>query len=190
MAIFDRDYRSDEECEMIRKECLTFCDHVVVHWRKEIENFLLVPSALDRAAKRRISERTKRTGCVSAYGSSAAEVLMSFAIDRKSYVTAQVLETRRLFERSRSSAQHNAATTEAALMAFEDRWKMPEDRLRCIPGKEAVSAFNRHLQECYDVSVTPTSIIEAMHIDEVPTEIRDMIQLVSDFANLKVVGTD
>lgn len=148
MAIFDRDYRSDDECEMIRKECLAFCDHVVVHWRKEIENFLLVPSALDRAAKRRISERTKRTGRASAYGSSAAEVLMNFAIDRKSYVTAQVLETRRLFERSRSSAQHNAATTEAALMAFEDRWKMPEDRLRCIPGKEAVSAFNRHLQEC------------------------------------------
>lgn len=52
-AILDRDYRSDEECEVIANECRNFCDFVVIHQRKEIENFLLVPSAIDRAINKK-----------------------------------------------------------------------------------------------------------------------------------------
>lgn len=48
-VVFDRDYRSQEECESIKVACEKFCDLAKLHDCKEIENFLLVPSALDRA---------------------------------------------------------------------------------------------------------------------------------------------
>jgi hypothetical protein len=109
---------------------------------------------------------------------------MEFAVEKKSYVTAQVLETRRLFERSRSSTHHSATTTEAALTNFESRWRSPLDRFNCIPGKDALSAFNRHLQDRYSVSVTPTSVIEAMSLAEIPSEIRELVQVLSSFEGL------
>ena len=61
-AILDRDYRSDEECGKIKKKCRDFCEYVEILDRKEIENFVLVPSAIDRVATMRISDQMRRTG--------------------------------------------------------------------------------------------------------------------------------
>jgi hypothetical protein len=61
-AILDKDYRSDEERKSIIDACGSFCEYVTIYERKEIENFLLVPAALDRAAERRIADQAKRTG--------------------------------------------------------------------------------------------------------------------------------
>ncbi|MGB6541297.1 MAG: ATP-binding protein [Xanthobacteraceae bacterium] len=58
-AILDRDYRSDVELSAIAKECSSFCELVAIHESKEIENFLLVPAAIDRAATRRINDQCK-----------------------------------------------------------------------------------------------------------------------------------
>lgn len=51
-AILDRDYRPDEERAAIKRSCEEFCDLVVIHDSKEIENFLLVPDAIDRRRRR------------------------------------------------------------------------------------------------------------------------------------------
>ena len=56
-AVMDKDYRSDGERASITAHCQTFCNHATIHPCKEIENFLLVPTAMDRAAARRIAEQ-------------------------------------------------------------------------------------------------------------------------------------
>ena len=61
-AVLDRDFRSEEERESIEKACKSFCEHVFIHKRKEVENFLLVPSALDRAAGRKLADQIRRGG--------------------------------------------------------------------------------------------------------------------------------
>ena len=48
-ALLDRDYRSDAECAAIEKDAAKFCQLAKIHKRKEVENFLLIPRALDRA---------------------------------------------------------------------------------------------------------------------------------------------
>src|SRR5205823_3718560 len=50
-AIMDKDYRAEEERRAIIAECETFCTYAAIHKCKEIENFLLVPAAIDRAAE-------------------------------------------------------------------------------------------------------------------------------------------
>jgi hypothetical protein len=181
-AILDKDYRSNGERESIINECSSFCDYVVIHKHKEIENFLLVPSALDRAAAKRVADRAKRTGLDITYSTDAAAVLDKFASQRKSYVVAQYLARRRQFERTNSPGLNETTINEAALEEFEDCWKDSELRLRTIPGKEAIGAFNQHLQENYGVSVTPTAIVDAMEVADISSDIQEFISGIANFA--------
>lgn len=182
-AVLDKDYRSDKECTSINDECQLFCKYVAIHKHKEIENFLLIPCAIDRAAARKVADQAKRTGKEMTYFSDAAEVLDNFAIKKKSYVMSHYLTSCRLFERKNSSSQHEATIGQAALEEFEDRWKDADSRLKIIPGKEAMSALNQHLQDKYGVSVTPTAIVDAMKIDEISAEIKQLIHDIAIFAS-------
>jgi predicted ATP-dependent endonuclease of OLD family len=181
-AIFDRDYRSDEECKSLVERCISFCDYVKIYTRKEIENFLLVPMAIDWASKRKIADQEKRTGREITYASDVAKVLDEFAAQKKAYIAAQYLDNRKRFERSLSSNWSDATINEVALTEFEESWKDVSSRLAVIPGKDALSAINLHLQEKYGISITPMGIIDSMTRAEVPSEMQKLISDLSDFA--------
>lgn len=146
------------------------------------ENFALVPEAIDRAATRRITDQTRRTGRRLVYSVSAATLLEEFAQRKKGYVTAQYISNRARYVRSRSSGLSDASITGDALGEFEALWANPESRLCAITGKEALGAINATLQERYGISVTPTAIIDAMRITEVPEEMRSLIGDLSEFS--------
>jgi predicted ATPase len=181
-AVLDSDYRSQKECAAITEECGSFCEYVRIHARKEIENFLLVPDALDRAAARRVADRAKRTGTSITYSADARMVLSQFAAQKKSHAMAQILSSRRLFERKVSPGAHEATISEAALDEFEAAWEDANGRLNVIAGKEALSAFNQHLQDRYGISVTSTAIIDAMADEEIPADMKELIEKISRFA--------
>jgi energy-coupling factor transporter ATP-binding protein EcfA2 len=186
-AILDKDFRSEKECREIVQSSEAFCDYVTIFDRKEIENFLLVPTALDRASARRIGDRTRRAGPLTLeYGSSAAKVLEEFAAEKRSFVTAQCLANRRRFERSISAGKSDETINEEGLLEFDRFWSDPNSRLKIIPGKEALSALNRHLQDVYGVSVTPTAIIEAMTLAEIPVEMKMIVNDLARFATSKL----
>ncbi len=181
-AILDKDYRSDGECKSITDRCNAFCNYAMIYQRKEIENFLLVPTAINWACEKKISDQSRRTGNVLSYESDAAELLEKFAVDKKAYITAQYLENRSRFDRATSSGKSQATINEEALIEFESRWKDATSRLAIIPGKEALSAINAHLQEKYGVNITPIGVINAMTIEEVPAEMKKLIKDISDFS--------
>lgn len=182
-AILDRDFRSEKERNSIHNDCQTFCDYVTIHERKEIENFLLVPAAIDRAAARRLEDRSSRTGKAQKYSLSSEKLLNDFAEIKESYVTAQLLASRRNFERAHSPSLNEATVNEAALKEFKASWKVLDSRLRVIPGKEALSYINQQLQKEYGISVTPTGIIDAMNVSEIPSEMKNLISGLADFAS-------
>jgi energy-coupling factor transporter ATP-binding protein EcfA2 len=184
-ALLDKDYRCEGERAAITAECKTFCDHVTVYARKEIENFLLVPAAIDRAATRKVADQAKRSDRTINYASTAYSVLDDFAAAKKGYVTAQYLANRKRFERSNSPSLNEATVNEAALNDFEICWKDSSSRLEVLPGKEALSAINQHLQTQYGVSITPTAILDAMLREEVPLEMQEIVNDISKFAALK-----
>src|SRR5216683_1223807 len=101
-VILDKDYRSDAECEFIAGKCRQFCDYAEILKRKEIENFLLVPTAIDRAAAKKLADRANRSGTSLTYRNQAREILEEFATAKRAYVTSQMVTARRLFERANS----------------------------------------------------------------------------------------
>ena len=60
--ILDRDFRCEAQVEEIRKNLLAEIDLVHIHARKEIENYLLVPAAIDRASNLRSATGRRATG--------------------------------------------------------------------------------------------------------------------------------
>lgn len=184
-AILDRDFRSQAECEAISRACEDFCEVVRIHDCKEIENFLLSPPAIDRAAARRVADRNKRSGHEHRFSPCARTLLDNFANDRKTYVTSQYLAFSRRFHRAASPATDEASANEAALSEFESRWRDKDVRLAMVPGKDALSRVNEHLQKQYGVTVTPTAIIDAMKNDEVPREIEGLVVSLDAFAQVR-----
>src|SRR5207248_2293565 len=118
-AVMDKDYRSDAERASIAAQCRTFCDYVAIHSCKEIENFLLVPAALDRAAARKVTDQARRTGVDKTYSGDAAALLDNFANERRIYVTSQYQTSRAQFERTNSPKLDLATVNAAALNEFE-----------------------------------------------------------------------
>jgi hypothetical protein len=153
-AILDKDYRSKAECDEITAECKKFCALVAIHHCKEIENFVLVPEAIDRAAARKVIDQARRSGRSdkAKFAPFTRAFLENFAQQKKSYVQAQYLSVRRAFERRRSSGMHEATFSQAILEEFEDLWNSEAIRLAIIPGKEALSAINGHLGSSTGVS--------------------------------------
>lgn len=69
-----------------------------------------------------------------------------------------------------------------ALSDFDRRWSDPAERLRTLPGKDALSAVNAALNDVLGVSVTPVAAVEAMHRAEVPEEIATLVDRIDKFA--------
>lgn len=181
-AVFDRDYRSDEECASILKGCEPYCDYAVILSCKEIENLLLVPSSINRAAARRVNDKAKRTGKTQAFELDSEKLLSEYADQRKSYVQAQYVACRRLFIKQSSPALSEASIAEKAIIEFESAWEDQLARFAIIPGKEAISHLNGKLQGTYGVSLTPSAIADAMRIQELPLMAKVLIEGLDKFA--------
>lgn len=179
-AILDRDYRTDSEILSIEEDCASHVRLLRIHRCKEVENFLLIPAAIDRAAARRVLERNKRAGKQVEYEQCAEALLSTYAESKKGYVTAQFLASFARFERKRSPRIADETLNERALVEFEMCWMTP---LQMIPGKGALAAINGQLQEKYAVTVTPTDIINSVMADEVPSELRFLLQDLAAFAS-------
>lgn len=181
--VFDRDYRADEEVKNEISEMKLFCDYAHIHSRKELENFLLVPSALNRAIARRIDEQNKRTGKTACFEDSVEELLQDITDALKNDVLAQYLKRRQPVAKAAGKSLDDTTVTSQLLASFEAQWKHLSTRLDMVPGKVVLSKLNSQLQAKWNITVTPNAIIEAMQDDEVPDEIKKIIISLAQFAN-------
>ena len=185
-TVMDRDYRCQKECDSIALECSKFCQLVYIHKRKEIENFLLVPSALDRAAATRVKDHAKRAGNNKVYSMSAKELLLGMAEAKKNHVLSRFLAAQRQFVKSRFPHLDDSTISESSLHEFEIAWSDVDTRLALLPGKEILAELNQALQQEYGVSVTVSGIVDAMVTSEIPVEMIALVDGLSRFAESKV----
>lgn len=179
-CVLDRDYRSDKECVSIEEHLLEFCELVKVLNRKEIENYLLVPAAIDKAAQRRVLEKVRRGSTDAKYTCSSSGILAEFSGLKKSYVAAQYSSSRKLFERGISSGMHDSQITEEELARIDAVWR--EDSLSLIPGKEALSNVNEVLRDSDGINVTAYGIIQCIGKADIPNDLVALFSELEQFA--------
>ncbi len=180
-VIFDRDYRSEQEVSSTKTELQRFSVLVHIHQRKEIENYLLVPQAIERAIARKITEHNKRTDDNIRFDENVQSKLETLSDPMKHMVSAQFLARRSAYDKTKAPALDPATITQRLLEEFEMIWNAWEQRCMVLPGKELLSNLNRYAQERYKVTLTSTAIIDAMQVNEVPTEITALIHGLDSF---------
>lgn len=187
-VIFDRDYRSKGEADKEITQLKKIVDFAHIHARKEIENYLLEPAAIERALLQRITEHNKRSDENVQYEERIEDILERLTDSLKSKIQSQFLSKRAAFEKTKSSGLDQATITEKLLNEFDGIWRELLKRLEIVPGKELLAKLNQYLQATYKVTLTALGIISAMRQDEVPEEILTLMEGLGNFQRMEAGG--
>lgn len=180
-VIFDRDYRSDDEVSHVCKELNKYTELAHIHQRKEIENYVLEPSVIDRALAKRIKEYNGRTDNSIKCDEKAENILMQLTDGLKNKVSGQFLSKRSEYARTKQPSLDIATINQRLLEEFDMIWSDLSSRMKVVPGKEILSHLNNYLQDKYIVTLSPGVIIAEMKPEEVCPEICHLIEQLDNF---------
>lgn len=184
-VIFDRDYRSNDECKLIQTKLEGHCVFARIHSRKEIENFLLNPAVLHRAIEKRLEEQKKRTGERKNFTEDIPSLLEHLTSPMRRRIQARYLERRRTFEKLHDSSIADETITERLMTEYDEIWDSLEQRLLMVPGKETLASLNSYLQNNYGVTVTTTLIVDSFTVEEIDPEINTLMELIDNFSKIR-----
>jgi energy-coupling factor transporter ATP-binding protein EcfA2 len=177
-AVLDRDYRCSEEIDELVREARASvpCFHVLAG--KEIENYLLVPSAIGRAISERLKDQ-KSTKSLSKAG--LEELINNIAEDAKSTVLSQHISNRmRHFDRRTS--KDPATVANEAITYVDSEWREVSRRYLIVPGKQMLASLNTQLQANLGISVTSAQIIRNLQETDIHTDLRKILVDLNNFA--------
>lgn len=181
-VVFDRDYRSENIVSELKQEFMCHCEFAHIHERKEIENFVLVPAALERAIRSRMSDRKARGITVPEFRLDIVALLTELTDSIKSDVFGQYNAAGISAIKEAKSGTNIATTSTQVYADFERNWRSLDSRLLFVPGKLLLSKINERLQPEYSVTITAKSVIDVMLQSEVPPEMRNLIESLSKFS--------
>ena len=144
-AIYDRDYFCEEHIAEITNELSRHLKLAHVHKRKEIENYLLVPEALDRALLQAMPEGGSHAKRPAGSEFRSADLLRELTEPLKELVQSQILARR--WDHLRSSGRDLADINRETIRGFGAIWDDLSLRLAIVPGKDVLSQFRTNIQE-------------------------------------------
>ena len=180
-VIFDKDYRTSDEINSEQSALKKGNLFVHIHSKKEIENFLLIPMAIEKAIKQRIKEVNKRLGKSLKFDGDVIEILTDLTNEFKLGTQAQLQSHQFKFMKSLNPRWDESTIIKSILSDFETKWETIEKRLEIIPGKDFLSAINRKLQQDYKISLSQANIINALDKNLVPDELKELIDRIDRF---------
>lgn len=174
-AVYDRDYFCEEEIDFVSASLKTQLKLAHIHQRKEIENYLLVPAALDRAIARALAERAVRMGIAPITVPSTSELFREITDSLKDEIQSQIIARRTNY--LLKSRKDISDITRDAIAWFSPRWNDMNERVSLVPGKTVLSLMRERIQTMLGISITQAQIVDAMHRDEIPN---DLVQLLRE----------
>lgn len=170
-GVFDRDYRSDDDVDEIEEQLKKTLSYAHILYRKEVENYLLVPVVLDRAIATEVARRRDRGGEVSDPPPSIDildQVTDEFRVEIEGlYVAARLPQNLGVRESRRFQRE--------LLREFDARWASLDVRLGLVPGKRAFSRFLDYCQEACGFSMSKTVVLNAFRKADIPFEIAQVL---------------
>ena len=178
-GIFDRDFRPDEEINELLKSFRSELDLAVILERKEIENYLLVPSVLDKTLARLLEDRSRRGGQSATAGRPISELLREITAPMKADVQSQYIGKREDF--LVHTGKDRSTISREAIEIFDRKWNDDQLRLHIVPGKRVLSDLFSRVQSEYKVNLTTARIIEQFRESDIPWDLRQTLRAVDSF---------
>ena len=184
-VIYDRDYRCGEESNQRKTELETEVQFAHFHNQKEIENYLLLPQVLERAARKAIEERKRRMEHTEPARFDIVRILESITNDHKLDCSGQYISKYCTYFRNSGKDQATLATE--ALDIFNDKWTELHSRLEIVSGKHVLTAVRDKFQRDYGVTLTDVRIVDSYKAEEVPRDLVELIHRLDAFRKVRKV---
>jgi energy-coupling factor transporter ATP-binding protein EcfA2 len=168
-CMFDRDYRCDEEIEKFLAEWNREEINAKVLRRKEMENYLLIDSVIQRAISARL--KSKKSDVMEPTRQQVLDWLLEAAEGLKTRVLSQRAAHVLQYAKESGSKLAQSTLLEKAMTALEGEWRTPANRLRFASGKEILARFNDLLQERLKISLTEAMIVDNLGRSDVDPEL-------------------
>lgn len=179
--ILDRDYRSQQEVDAIKAKLTKICKLTIIHDRKEIENYLLNPDVLDRAIASVMRRNQSKNDEILKPVRRSKDILEEICNELRSYVLSQHIGNYRKYIKLASPKLDESTLTEIVIKEFDKKWSTLDEKLKLIPGKEALSRFNNVLHGELKISLTQNVIISEFNTSEIDEEIKNLFQELNKF---------
>ena len=167
-AVLDRDYRSETQVQELRETLEKTMAFVHFHDRKEIENYLLEPTPLERAIRTRLTEQAARTGKTQQFSESVSEMLIRITEAIKQDVSGVYIAKYVESQKDLAPKTDRSTLTTQAIKKFDEAWETLSGRLAIVPGKRVLAMLNDELQSEYSINLSPTLIVSQFQREEIP----------------------
>lgn len=180
-VIFDKDYRSEYEINFEKKELEKANLFAHIHSCKEIENFLIVPSAIEKAIHEKVQDLNKRSQKSIVFAEDVIQLLTKLSEEYKFKTQAELQTHQFKYEKSKDPKIPDSTIIEKILKDFEEKWCVIEQRFKMLPGKDFIATLNKYLQDNYSLNITVSNIINHISNLNLPDELRSLIEQIDDF---------
>jgi AAA domain, putative AbiEii toxin, Type IV TA system len=168
-VILDRDYRTETAIERVRRRLRAAEIEPHVWRRKELENYLIVPSALSRLS--------------GASEEWVEEALAASVADLEDDVYAQIhAEYMRQIRRESPRPAEPTIIKESKRRA-DARWRDPAKRLQVCGGKDLLRLLNGRLQRAGHEPVSARKLARSLRKGEVAEELRSTLEPIDTAAS-------
>ncbi|MDG0809115.1 hypothetical protein [Cohnella rhizosphaerae] len=147
-----------------------------------MENYLLAPEILEKALRKALRERERRTGEEIPEGESVFHILDRVTSSLKYKIQAQYV-TRRS-EYLNNTKYDGATISEETIELFEEKWKELGSRMNIVPGKDVLSSLRSEIQKIYSVNLTDFKIIEEFTPTDIPEDLRGLLFRLDKFRTI------
>lgn len=159
VVLLDRDYRDSRSVAQVIRKFDRVGARCHVWQRKEIENYLLLPSLIARAV-----ELTE----------SVASQLLDQVLESLHDESKDLWQTQRFRLRDRSRDEGKVWAEASA--SFDAAWSAADERAALVPGKRAISELSRVIQASHRRSISARKLAAAVVPGELPDEIERFIR--------------
>ena len=185
-AVFDRDYYPDAQIADVEAALSDGLRFAHVHGRKEIENYLLVPSALDRALLLVLRDKAAREEKTAPKLASIEPILLQITEQFKREVFAQRASREVEYRRTANPGLDPSTLHAEAMCRFEDAWSTLLGRLAIVPGKSVLARLRDVIGEQYGVTLSDSKIISAMQPEDFAPDLLQLLEKLEHFRRAAV----
>lgn len=178
-AIYDRDYYCVEEITQIEIDLKKELTGACILKRKEMENYLLNSSVLQRAMEKQLDQRNKRQGTATKALKTIEAYLEELTNEHRIDAQAQYIARKITFYKS--SGIDASTLSKQVMQDFEKSWLDLNKRLELVPGKVVLSALRERLQADLGVNLTLIQIVDEFKESEIAADLVSLVHELEKF---------
>jgi hypothetical protein len=172
-AIFDRDYRSNEEVDKFLTHMKEQGIQCFVLQRKEIENYVLTLRNLTKVVQGRQQHRLRESQWLSPR--QIKRLIVGVSNKFRHHTSSQIVAQRgKHFQEIRSRIDQSTVFKETSI-TFEQNWKDIDSRLGMLPGKDFIALLSSRLQRLKGFSITINMLMDSLTKDEISSDLASII---------------